>query len=76
LAGRKFGEFTRFEHLVKKVWQMNRFSQMVIIVSRNFDGISLTNHGLFVKFAKLSRYTVRYNTPYEIASAMYRYAYT
>jgi len=35
LAGLKFGEFTRFEHLAKKVWQMNRFSQKVIIVSRN-----------------------------------------
>jgi len=25
--GKKFGEFTCFEHLVKKVWRMNRFSQ-------------------------------------------------
>jgi len=43
----KFGEFTRFEHLAKKVWRMNRFSQKdkVIIVSRNLDGFSLANHG-------------------------------
>jgi len=45
LAGIKFGEITRFEHLVKKVWQMNRFSQKVIIVSRNLDGFSLANQG-------------------------------
>jgi len=38
LAGRKFDEFTHFEHLAKKVWQMNRFSQKVMIVSRNLDG--------------------------------------
>jgi len=31
--------------LVKKVWQMNRFSQKVIIVSRNLDGFSLVNQG-------------------------------
>jgi len=40
----KFGEFTPFEHLAKKVWQMNRFNQKVTIV-RDFDGFSLTNHG-------------------------------
>jgi len=40
LAGQKFGEFTRFEHLAKKVWRMNRFSQKVIIVSRNLDDFS------------------------------------
>jgi len=50
LAGIKFYEFTCFEHLAKKVWQMNRFSQKVIIVSRNLDG----NQGQFTKFAKLS----------------------
>jgi len=44
IAG-KFGEFTRFEHLAKKVWRMNRFSQKVIIVSRNLDGFSLANQG-------------------------------
>jgi len=45
LAGQKFGEFTHFEQLAEKVWQMNRFSQKVIIVSRNLDGFSLVNHG-------------------------------
>jgi len=44
MAG-KFGEFTRFKHLAKKVWQMNRFSQKVIIASRNLDGFSLANQG-------------------------------
>jgi len=39
LVGRKLGEFTCFEYLAKKVWQMNRFSQMVIIGSRNLDGL-------------------------------------
>jgi len=35
---------------------MNRFGQKVIIVSRNLDGFSLVNEGLFTKFAKLSCY--------------------
>jgi len=48
----KFGEFTCFEHL-ENVWQINRFSQKVIIVSRNLDGFSLANQW-FAKFAKLS----------------------
>jgi len=43
IAG-KFGEFTRFAHLAKKVWQMNKLSKKVIIVSRNLDGFSLVNH--------------------------------
>jgi len=42
-VGRKFGEFT-FLSTGEKVWQMNRFSQKVIIVSRNLDGFSLANH--------------------------------
>jgi len=41
----KFAEFTRFEHLAKKVWRMNRFSQKVILVSTNLDGFSLANPG-------------------------------
>jgi len=54
LAGQKFGEFTRFEHLAKKVWRMNRFSQKVINVSINLDGYSLANQGWFAKFTKPS----------------------
>jgi len=42
-VGVKFGEFTCFEHLAKKVWRMNGFSQKVIIVSINLDGFSLMN---------------------------------
>jgi len=48
LAGEKFDKLTYFEHLAKKVWQMNRFSQKVIpviVVSRNLDGFSLANQG-------------------------------
>jgi len=45
LAGEKFGKFSCFEHLAKKVWQMNRFTQKVINVSRNLDGFSLANQG-------------------------------
>jgi len=40
--------------LAKKVWWMNRFSQKVVIVSRNLDSFSLVNQGWFTKFAKLS----------------------
>jgi len=41
----KFGKFIHFEHLaLKKVWRMNRFSQRVIIVSRNLNGFGLVNH--------------------------------
>ena len=32
---------------------MDRFSHKVIIISRNLDGFSLTNHRRFAKFAKL-----------------------
>jgi len=47
----------------KKVWQMNRFSQKVIVISRNLEGFSLANHRRFPNSpnflpAKLSRYTV------------------
>jgi len=33
------------EHLAKKVWWMNKFSQKVTNVSRNLDGFSLVNQG-------------------------------
>jgi len=50
---------TCFEHLAKKFWRMNRFSQKkIIIVCRNLDGFSLANHRWFAKPAKLSCYTV------------------
>ena len=42
----------------KKIWQMNRSANRLLIVSTNLDGFSLVNHGQFVKFAKLFRYTV------------------
>jgi len=45
LGRQKFGEFTHFEHWRRKVWQMNKFSQNIIIVSRNLDGFSLANQG-------------------------------
>jgi len=59
IAG-KFGKFTCFEQLARKVWQMNRFSQKIIIVSRNLDGFSLANQGWFTNFllSKVSCYMV------------------
>ena len=57
IAG-QFGKLTSFEQLAKKVWRINRSANRSLIVSTNLDGFSLTNHGRFTKFAKLSRYTV------------------
>jgi len=62
-VGVKFGKFTHFEHLAKKDWQMNRFSQKVIIVNRNLDDFvwriacDLPNSPNFLP-AKLSCYMV------------------
>ena len=56
IAG-KFGELTRFEHLVE-VWQINGSGNRLLIVNTNLDGFSLANHRRFAKFAKLSHYTV------------------
>ena len=61
--GRKFGELTLFEHLVKKVWRINRSANRLPIVSTKLD--SLAKYELFTKFAKLSptklsRYMVTY----------------
>ena len=50
----KFGELTLFEHLAKKVWQINRSANKLLIVSTKLNGFSLVNHGRFAKFAKLS----------------------
>jgi len=51
---------------------MNRFSQKVIIVSRNLDDSSLANHGWFAKFAKLSHYKVYENSfPDEMLSTVH-----
>ena len=44
--GEKFSEFTIFERLAKKVWQINRSANRLLIVSTNLDGFSLTNHNL------------------------------
>jgi len=55
----KFGKFTHFEHLAKKLWQMNRFSQKVIIVSRNLGWRIKDDLPNFLP-VKLSRYTVAY----------------
>ena len=58
LGGGKFGELILFEHLVKKVWRINRSANRLLIVCTNVDGFSLANDGQFAKFAKLSRYMV------------------
>ena len=39
---------------LKKVWWINRSVNRLSIVSTKLDGFSLTNHGRFAKFAKLS----------------------
>ena len=59
IAG-KFGNLTLFEHLAKKVWQINRSTNRLLIVSTNLDSFSLANHGGFAKFSptKLSHYMV------------------
>ena len=38
----------------KKVWQINRSLNRLLIVSTNLDGFSLLNHSRFSKFAKIS----------------------
>ena len=42
-----------FRAFGEKFWRMNKFSQKVIIVSRNLDGFSLANCSWFAKFTKL-----------------------
>ena len=54
----KFGQFTLFEQLAKKVWQINRSVKRLLIVSTNINGFSLVSHRWFAKFTKLSHYTV------------------
>ena len=52
-----FSKFALFEHLAKKVWQINRSAKRLLILSTNlndFNLISLANHRQFVKFTKLS----------------------
>ena len=50
----KFYEFAVSEHLVEKVWRMNRSANRLSIVTTNSDGFGLANHGRFANFAKLS----------------------
>ena len=45
VVGRKFGGFALFEHLARKVWQMNRPANRLSIVSTNLDGFGLANSG-------------------------------
>ena len=49
----KFGEFTLLKHFVKKIWQMNRSANELLIVITNLNAFSLANRRLF---AKLSTY--------------------
>ena len=37
----------------KKVWQINRLTNRLLIVSTNLDGFSLVNHRRFAKFPKI-----------------------
>ena len=41
--GRKFGKFTLFKCLVRKVWRMNTLAIGLLIVTTNSDGFSLVN---------------------------------
>ena len=43
LEDRKFGKFTLFKCLAKKVWQMNRSAKVLLIVTTNLDDFSLIN---------------------------------
>ena len=54
----KFGELIRLSILQKKMWQINKSANRLLIISTNLDGFSLVNHGRFAKFAKLSCYMV------------------
>ena len=54
----KFGEMTFLAFGEKKVWQINKSTNRLLIESTNLDGFSLANHGRFAKFAKLS--AIRY----------------
>ena len=54
MAGVKFGEMTRFEHLAKESLANYRSANRLLIVSTNLNGFSLANCGRFAKFAKLS----------------------
>ena len=38
----------------KKVWQINRSANRLLIISTNLDGFSLVNHRQFTKFANVS----------------------
>ena len=38
----------------KKVWQINRSANRLLMISTNLDGFSLANHGRFAKFANVS----------------------
>ena len=50
----RFDEFKPFEYLVKRIYQINRSIQSLLIVSTNLDGFSLTNHRRFTKLPNLS----------------------
>ena len=49
MVGKKFGEFTLFEHLAK--WRMNRSAKRLVIVRTNLDGFSLANHQHLTKLS-------------------------
>ena len=52
LAGGNFGKLTRFEHLRKKLWRINRSVNRLLIISTNLAGFSLANHGRFAKICQ------------------------
>ena len=64
-GGGNVGELTRFEHLAKKVWQINRSANRLLMISTNLDGCSLANHVQFAKFANVSPAKVSLHTVYQ-----------
>ena len=54
VCGKIFGKFTFLSIWRKKVWQINRSANRLLIVSTTLDGFSLVNHRRFTKFTKLS----------------------
>ena len=59
----------------KKVWQINRLANRLLIVSTNLDGFNLANHRRFAKFAKLFRYMVVLSLYLNSMSGLFNFVY-
>ena len=54
LGGMNVWRIYSFQAFGKKVWQMNRSANGLLIVTTSFDDFSLANHRQFAEFTKLS----------------------